>query len=222
MDGESNAFYQIYQRLLDYYGSQPWWPAEDVFEIMVGAILTQNTAWTNVEKAITNLKLHSLCDAQTLADSEHGHLAQIIRPSGYFNQKAQRLIGFSRWYLEQGGYPSLQALAPEQLRQALLAINGIGDETADDIVLYAFAMPYFVIDSYTRRTFSRLALVTGTEKYAALQARFHGELEADVGLYQQYHALIVTHAKQHCMKTPECMGCPLTELCEFEHGREKK
>ena len=222
MGAESSAFYQTYQRLLDYYGSQPWWPAEHVFEIMVGAILTQNTAWTNVEKAIANLKQHSLCEAQPLAVSEQDHLAQIIRPSGYFNQKAQRLIRFARWYLEQGGYPSLQALTPEQLRQALLAINGIGEETADDMVLYAFAMPYFVIDSYTRRIFSRLALVAGTEKYTALQARFHSELEADVELYQQYHALIVTHAKQHCMKTPECMGCPLTERCEFEYGREKK
>ncbi|MBL7000498.1 MAG: endonuclease III domain-containing protein [Gammaproteobacteria bacterium] len=221
MGGESKPFHRTYQRLLDFYGMQHWWPAEHVFEIMVGAILTQNTAWSNVEKAIANLKQHALCEAEPLAASAQNQLAQIIRPSGYYNQKAQRLIRFSRWYLEQGGYPSLLALAPEHLRQALLGINGIGEETADDMVLYAFARPYFVIDSYTRRIFSRLGLVSGTEKYAVMQAQFHRALEADVELYQQYHALIVTHAKQHCLKTPQCTGCPLTEQCEFEYGREK-
>jgi endonuclease-3 related protein len=215
MDAANNEILATYHALLDYYGQQSWWPAEDEFEVMVGAILTQNTAWTNVEKAITNLKKRGLCDANSMADVDQQTLAEVIRPSGYYNQKAQRLIRFARWYRQQGEHAGLSHRNTKELRAALLDLNGIGDETADDIVLYAFDKPSFVIDSYTRRLFSRLGLLKEKENYATLQQHFHAMLKPDVALFQQYHALIVSHAKRHCLKKPRCSGCPLTQLCNY-------
>ncbi len=217
MDGKNNPLQTTYHKLLDYYGEQAWWPADDSFEILVGAILTQNTAWSNVEKAIANLKRHGLCDSHALAEIDVEALAPVIRPSGYFNQKAERLVRFSRWYLEQGGYLTLRGMQLEQLRRLLLAVNGIGDETADDMLLYAFAKPSFVIDAYTRRLVSRLGLLAEKLSYARLQLEFHQALDDDVEVYQQYHALIVFHAKQHCRKQPLCPGCPLLADCQYAH-----
>jgi len=194
----------------------------------VGAILTQNTAWTNVEKAIVNLKKNNLCEAKPLSMIPPERLAPIIKSSGYYNQKARRLICFAHWYLEQGGYQKLFELPSDVLRQALLKVNGIGEETADDIVLYAFQKPYFVIDSYTRRIFSRLGQLAEKEKYQRCQEHFHGALNPDVELFQEYHALIVIHAKRHCLKKPACNGCPLAQQCGYNRitritdGREKK
>ena len=207
-----------YAALRAYYGETAWWPAEDRFEVMVGAILTQNTAWTNVEKAINNLKQHGHCNAAALAELDINELATLIRPSGYFNQKALRLSGFARWYLEQGGHDHLATLDTETLRARLLALHGIGDETADDIVLYAFDKPSFVIDAYTRRIFARLGLLQGREKYRQIQALFHRALPADALLYNRYHALVVSHAKRHCMKRPDCEGCPLRVNCRYEES----
>lgn len=220
MDGKNNPLLGTYHKLSDYYGEQAWWPADDSFEILLGAILTQNTAWSNVEKAIANLKRHGLCDSEALAAIEVSELAPIIRPSGYFNQKAERLIRFSRWYLEQGGFLALRSMEPDRLRRLLLNVNGIGDETADDMLLYAFAKPCFVIDAYTRRLFSRLGLLADKLSYARLQLEFHRALDDDVELYQQYHALIVSHAKQHCRKNPRCQGCPLFNDCDYAHDRQ--
>jgi len=215
---ENSLITKTYGNLLKYYGEQAWWPAEDDFEVMVGAILTQNTAWSNVEKALDQLKKQGLCDVQSLAHIELDQLdqlAQLIRSSGYYNQKARRLQLFAQWFLQQGGFDKLSGMDVNTLRSQLLELHGIGDETADDMVLYAFHKASFVIDSYTRRLFSRLGLVAEKEKYSTLQQRFHQALPLDVVLYQKYHALIVSHAKRHCLKKPDCMGCPLKQACFY-------
>jgi endonuclease-3 related protein len=216
-----NLITQTYDLLLKYYGEQSWWPADDHFEIMIGAILTQNTAWTNVEKAIINLKQAGVCNSQAIAELDQQQLAELIRPSGYFNQKAARLIDFAIWYRQQGGYDCLNTFSDTHLRESLLRLKGIGDETADDIVLYAFNRSFFVIDTYTRRLFSRLGFCIGTEKYTQLQHMVQQELSADVAQYQQYHALIVAHAKRHCRKKPDCKDCPLALHCYYEHEQKQ-
>ncbi|MFO7592547.1 MAG: endonuclease III domain-containing protein [Pseudomonadota bacterium] len=206
----------LFERLDSHYGPQSWWPAETPFEVMVGAILTQNTAWTNVEKAIANLKTHHALSARAIADAPHEQLAEWIRPSGYFNIKATRLQNFCRWYLEPGRAAQLKTLPTEQLRHALLSVNGVGPETADDMVLYAFHHPVFVIDAYTRRLFSRLGLIQGDEAYETLRSMVEdhfGRSEKQVALYNEFHALIVAHAKDYCRKRPLCKGCPLVRRC---------
>ncbi len=211
----NNSFQQVYLRLHEYYGHQDWWPAEDEFEIIIGAILTQNTSWTNVEKAIDNLKQQGFCNAPALVELELEQLAQLIRSSGYFNQKALRLKIIAAWYLQQGGLSGLRQFDQSELRQQLLSLKGVGAETADDICLYAFNHPLFVIDSYTRRIFSRLSLLSSEHSYSKLQQIFHQHLPADAAHYQQFHALIVAHAKQHCRKKPVCALCPLEVSCEY-------
>lgn len=216
MGAENKTLSGVYETLLKYYGAQAWWPADDDFEILIGAILTQNTAWSNVEKALNNLKLQNACNAQSLAQMAQDDLAQLIRSSGYYNQKAARLQLFSRWFLREGGFEVLSNFDTEELRSVLLELKGIGEETADDMVLYAFHKPSFVIDRYTRRIFSRLGLLAQKEHYSSLQQQFHQNLKTDVKLYQQYHALIVSHAKRHCMKKPDCPGCPLRQICQYK------
>ncbi len=203
----------VFQRLLDSYGPQDWWPGETPFEIMVGAVLTQNTAWINVERAIVNLLNHqALSPARILAVKE-AQLAEWLRPSGYFNIKAKRLRNFCRWYVEAGDYRHLVHWDTERLRRALLAVNGIGPETADDILLYAFARPVFVVDAYTRRLFARLGLIEGDEGYETLRHAFEQALGADVELFNEYHALIVAHAKDICRVRPRCAECVLRRQC---------
>ena len=216
MAADSKAFVQIYDRLSEYYGHQAWWPADNLFEILVGAILTQNTAWTNVEKAIKNLKQKGLCNSQSLSAIDQSQLAPLIRSSGYFNQKSERLIRFAKWYEQRGGFENLMLKGLQDLRTELLRLNGIGDETADDMLLYAFDKPSFIIDTYTRRIFSRMNLLAEKSPYLVLQNAFQQALPCDLTLYQQYHALIVTHAKKHCLKKPMCHGCPLREGCSYE------
>jgi endonuclease-3 related protein len=206
----------VHDRLLAHYGPQGWWPADSPFEMMVGAILTQNTSWTNVERAITHLKQAGLLGAAAIDACETERLAAAIRPSGYYNQKAQRLKAFSRFYLDHHGEDGLAGLP--DARQALLGLHGIGPETADSMLLYALARPVFVIDAYTRRIFARLGLTPPDAPYPALQAYFHGRLPASVPLFKEYHALIVAHAKRHCRTRPLCAGCPLLPGCA--HGRD--
>lgn len=201
----------VYQRLLAAYGPQHWWPADTPFEMMVGAILTQNTAWTNVEKAIAAMKSADALDARRILDMDASRLAGLIRPSGYFNQKAARLKGFSAFYLEHDGEAGIASL-PDP-RAALLALNGIGPETADSILLYALHIPVFVVDAYTRRIFARLGLTNPDASYAGLQGFFHRQLEPDAPLFNEYHALIVHHAKRHCRSSPDCACCPLRRRC---------
>lgn len=197
----------IYQRLLDAYGRQHWWPAETPFEMMLGAILTQNTNWKNVEKAITNLKQARALNLTYLLNAETEELATLIRPSGYFNIKAKRLQNFARWFEQQGRYLQLARLEDAELRQRLLSVNGIGPETADDILLYAFQRPIFVIDAYTRRMLLGFELIQGNEGYETLRQAFETALDPDVELFQEYHALIVRHAKESCTSGPGCRHC---------------
>jgi len=197
----------VYQRLYEAYGDQSWWPADSSFEVMVGAVLTQNTAWTNVEKAISNLKHADSLTLESLLALSNETLAQLIRPSGYFNIKAKRLKNLCLWLAENGGESKLAAVDTGTLRSSLLQVNGVGPETADDILLYAFARPVFVIDTYTRRLFSKLCLIQGSEPYEDLRQIFEVELEADACLFNQYHALIVRHAREKCQQMAECRHC---------------
>ncbi len=196
-----------YQRLLEAYGAQTWWPADSSFEVMVGAVLTQNTAWTNVEKAISNLNRSNNLTLESIMALSDEVLAQLIRPSGYFNIKARRLKNLCLWIAENGGESELAKLDTGTLRSSLLQVNGVGPETADDILLYAFARPVFVIDTYTRRLFSKLCLIQGDEPYEDLRRLFEAELDADVSLFNQYHALIVRHAREKCQLTEDCRHC---------------
>ena len=203
----------VFDKLLALHGEQHWWPGDTPFEIMVGAVLTQNTAWTNVERAIANLTAADKLDPEAILHARHDRLAAWIRPSGYFNVKATRLKNFCRWYLASGGYEALQGWADEPLRHGLLSVNGVGPETADDILLYAFDRPVFVIDAYTKRIFSRLGLGAGGDGYEAWRAWFESHLAADVPLYNEYHALIVAHGKEFCRPKPRCAGCCLRRGC---------
>lgn len=209
-----------YQTLFDHYGEQYWWPGDSPFEIMVGAVLTQNTAWTNVEKAITALKQQNLLSAQAIVDCSAELLADAIRPSGYFNVKTKRLQSLCQWLLEQGGVESLIRYDSVSLRNMLLSVHGIGPETADDILLYALDRPVFVIDAYTRRIFSRLALFKGDEPYDSMRLAIEQDLSDTLSpakrvvRYNEYHALIVRHAKVVCAKqSPACPQCCLKNDC---------
>jgi len=195
------------------YGPQHWWPGDTPFEIMVGAVLTQNTAWTNVEKAIANLVRHERLSAAGIIATRKDHLANWLRPSGYFNIKATRLKNFCRWYVEAGGFTALSQLDTDALRDGLLSVNGVGPETADDILLYAFDRPVFVIDAYTRRLFSRLGFVAGGEAYDDIRLAVEDKLGPKVELYNEFHALIVLHAKTVCRVRPLCGDCLLRPGC---------
>ena len=208
-------FARVYDLLLRQHGSQDWWPAEDAFEVMVGAILTQNTAWTNVERALVNLRQIGALSLEGLLKLEESRLAGHIRPSGYYNQKAKRIKLFCEWYASCGAHAGLAQKDTASLRRELLGVYGIGPETADDILLYAFERPVFVIDAYTRRIFSRLGMIAGGERYDELRLMFQNNLAADVPLYNSYHALIVSHGKDICKKNPACGNCGLVKMCAF-------
>ena len=203
----------VYNKLFTAYGSQHWWPGDTPFEIMVGAVLTQNTAWTNVEKAIANLVRHDRLSAAGIIATRKDHLANWLRPSGYFNIKAARLKNFCRWYVEAGGFTALSQVDTDTLRDALLSVNGVGPETADDMLLYAFERPVFVIDAYTRRLFSRLGFIAGDEAYEDIRLAVEDKLGPEVGLYNEFHALIVIHAKAVCRVRPRCGDCLLRRRC---------
>lgn len=198
---------EIYQRLYAAYGQQHWWPADSPFEIMVGAILTQNTAWINVEKAIQNLKKAQSLNTHSIIEMSDESLAALIRPSGYFNIKTQRLKNFTNWFVAEGRFNGLNKFRDLELRKRLLGVNGIGPETADDILLYAFERPFFVIDAYTRRLLKTFELITGDEPYETLRQYFNTSLASDVELFKEYHALIVRHAKERCSTKNICLHC---------------
>lgn len=198
---------ELYRRLFTSYGPQHWWPADNPFEVMVGAILTQNTAWTNVEKAIQNLKQAKALNIHSIIELADAELSALIRPSGYFNVKTKRLKNYTHWFVEQGRYKGLDQYTDLDLRQRLLSVNGIGPETADDILLYAFERPVFVIDTYTRRLLIKSQLITGDESYETLRQMFESALDQEVPLFKEYHALIVRHAKEKCSHTTDCCHC---------------
>ena len=182
--------------------------------MMVGAVLTQNTAWANVERAIGRLKQASLLDPHAICDCPTEALAAHIQSAGYFNVKARRLKSFCQSLVDAGGEPALRRLETGALRDWLLAVHGVGPETADDILLYAFDRPVFVVDAYTRRIFERLGLLTGGEGYETVRTAFESALKPDVALYNEYHALIVRHGKEICRTRPLCAACGLSTLCE--------
>ena len=208
----------VHDRLLAEYGEQGWWPGDTAFEVVVGAVLTQNAAWTNVEYALANLRAADALTPEAIVDLSPERLGELIRPSGYYNVKARRLQAVCAFLLEQGGVEALDELDTDALREALLAVHGVGRETADDIVLYGFHRPVFVIDAYTRRIFSRLGLLDHRAGYEALRAAFENALPRDPGLYQEYHALIVQHAKQACGVRPRCDACCLRRRCPVGRG----
>jgi len=209
---------KVFDRLLESYGPQHWWPGETPFEVIVGAVLTQNTNWANVEKAIINLKREALLTPRQLNDIDETRLAELIRPSGYFNIKAGRLKSFISFLFENfdGDLSRMFALEQGLLRHRLLEVKGIGPETADSILLYAGNYPVFVVDAYTKRIFSRLGILTKEHTYHQVQEFFMERLESDRQLFNEYHALIVRHAKDYCRTKPLCDGCPLVEVpCGF-------
>jgi endonuclease-3 related protein len=207
----------IYERLLSHYGPQHWWPGETRFEIVVGAILTQSIAWSNVEKAIANLKAAQALEPAALHSLPAGELANLIRPAGYYNAKAHKIKAFVAHLHEHYQYDLNALLAKEAhaLRSELLSICGIGPETADSIILYAAEQPVFVVDAYTRRLLSRLGLTSQDIDYGDLQAIFEDNLPRQISLFQEYHALIVCHGKLTCRKKPLCETCPLLPVCGF-------
>ncbi len=209
-----DRLHSVYKELYACYGPQHWWPAQTPFEVMVGAILTQNTAWPNVEKAIGNLRRADCLGPEAILALPASRLARLLTPSGYFNVKARRLRAFCLWYQEQGGYVTIARSDTAMLRHDLLSVNGIGPETADDILLYAFERQVFVVDAYTRRLFARLG-ITDTEQigYEQLRGLAESNLPADAGLYNEYHALLVRHAKEICRRRPVCERCCLAGKC---------
>jgi endonuclease III related protein len=213
----NNSLIEIYEKLLRCYGPQHWWPAETAFEVMIGAILTQSAAWTNVEKAIRNLKSADLISPVKIREIPPDELAGLIRPCGYYNAKAQKLKTFVKWLGDnyQDDLKKLFANDISSLRQELLSVHGIGEETADSIILYAGAKPIFVIDAYTKRIISRLGLMPADAKYGLYQSFFMNTLPKDTKLFNEYHALLVKHAKQNCCKYPICDECCLKNMCPY-------
>jgi len=209
---------QVHDALLAAFGPQGWWPADGPFEVAVGAVLTQNTAWRNVERAISDLREAELLSPRAMIDAPHGALAAAIRPSGYFNVKARRLKALCRHWLDLGGADGLAARDTDDLRRGLLTVTGVGPETADDIVLYAFDRPVFVIDAYTRRILSRLGIIDGDEGYDDLRGRIESRLGSDTALFNEYHALLVRLGKDICRPAPRCGECPLENICPVGRG----
>ena len=211
---KSKTLLDMYQKMLDALGTQQWWPGETPFEVIIGAILTQNTNWSNVEKAIKNLKTAGKLAPHEIYRLSEAELAELIRPSGFFNVKAKRVKTFINWlfshyegdlaYLFDRGLPSL--------REELLSIKGIGPETADSILLYAGNFPTFVVDAYTYRIFSRHGLIPEESSYDEMKDFFEDNLPKDVQLYNEYHALLVNIGKRYCKPKQSCEQCPLKDF----------
>jgi endonuclease III related protein len=222
----TNIFKHVHSLLYNKYGPQGWWPVlslagkqgfdkqgyhknnfsqpqseQHQFEVMLGAILTQNTSWKHVEKAMQNLQQEGLLNKKALEEADEQKLAKLIKPAGYFNQKAKKIKAFLQW-------------KGPVTRESLLSVWGVGPETADSILLYAFHHPVFVIDAYTKRIFSRLGVCKKDVSYEKLQSTFMKYLVKDAQLFNEYHALLVEHAKQYCTSTPQCKTCPLRMICK--------
>ncbi len=204
----------LYKLLFERFGHRNWWPAESPFEVCVGAILTQNTSWKNVEKAINNLKEAECLDAFQLYETPVEELAGIIRPAGYFNVKSKRLRNFINHLVEhhEGSLDKMFQASVEDLRTELLYINGIGRETADSMILYAANKPIFVVDVYTRRALERHDMIGGKADYDEIRELFESNLEPDVALFNDFHAQLVAVGSNYCGRKPKCSGCPLDVL----------
>uniref|UniRef100_A0A7C3UU50 Endonuclease III domain-containing protein n=1 Tax=candidate division WOR-3 bacterium TaxID=2052148 RepID=A0A7C3UU50_UNCW3 len=202
---------KIYQILFDHFGPQGWWPGETELEIIIGAILTQNTSWKNVEKAIKNLKEKNLLEIKKLSRIRKDTLAQLIRPAGYFNIKSERIKEIVKFLVKRynGNLSALKRKEGDVLRRELLSVKGIGKETADSILLYALKKPFFVVDAYTKRILSRHNLITKDATYDEIQNFFHKNLPREEKVYNEFHALLVRLGKTYCRKKPNCSNCPL-------------
>jgi endonuclease-3 related protein len=215
---------EVYDRLFAAYGPQHWWPADSPFEVLIGAVLVQNTAWQNVKKAIDTLRREDLLEPRALYGLSVEELEEKIRPAGYFRVKARRLRHLLGFLVKRYG-GSLDAMfrtgLPE-LREQLLAIHGIGPETADSILLYAGGLPTFVVDTYTHRVFARHGWIGFDADYYQIKDHFESGLAQDVRLFNEYHALLVRVGKEHCRKTPQCKGCPLADLLPLGGPRERE
>lgn len=209
------ALIAIFDLLYDRYGPQHWWPASTPLEMIVGAILTQSAAWTNVEKAIANLMAAGVLTVAGLRATPDDELARLVYPSGYYNVKARKIKAFMDWLAAAygGDLNRLFALDAGTMRRELLSVHGVGEETADSIILYAARRPVFVIDTYTRRIVARLGLAPREGPYAAFQDLFMDNLPRDEALFNEYHALLVRHGKSACRLAPACAGCCLGRLC---------
>jgi endonuclease-3 related protein len=215
-----NKVYEIYEILLDHFGPQGWWPGDTQFEIMVGAVLTQNTNWTNVSKAVDNLKKEELLSFEKLHELQVELLAEKIRPAGYFNLKAKRLKNLLNFINDEynGSLEDMFCEDSVSLREKILTVKGIGPETADSILLYAGNKPVFVVDAYTHRIFSRHNIIAEEEGYYAIQEYFTLSLPEEIELYNEYHALIVRLGKEFCKKSkPLCSQCPLNDFDGFTY-----
>ncbi len=208
---------ELYRVLSDAYGPQGWWPADSPFEVIVGAILTQATNWGNVERAIEHLKKHNALTPKRLHKISEERLAELIRPAGYFRQKAKKLKAFVAHLCAHydGDLRRMLAQPTKKLRAELLSIWGIGPETADSILLYAANKPIFVVDAYTKRIFSRLGFISSQISYGELQQLCMAQLPKSAKLFNEYHALIVRHGKEICRSTPRCEQCVLAHGCQF-------
>lgn len=210
---------QFYRAMHEAYGPQHWWPGETPTEVIIGAILTQNTAWRNVETAIANLQRAHALDFAVLHDMPIEDLAELIRPAGTYQVKARRLKSFVDWLYEryEGDLDRMFATSVPALREELLGVSGIGRETADAIILYAGSLPTFVVDAYTARILCRHGLIDREADYEEIKDTFESNLPADAQLFNEYHALLVQVGKLHCRPRPKCAGCPLDG---FEHDVE--
>lgn len=211
---------RVYDRLLAVYGKQGWWPADKAIEMALGAILVQNTNWSNAQKALQNLRDHGLMDSSAIVECPLADLEKHLRPSGYFRQKAARTLIFCGWLEDRGGFSALGAMPTERLRKSLLDLHGIGPETADCILLYALGRAVFVVDAYTKRIFARLGLTHGfgPGRSEALRKALESTLEPDVEMFNEYHALLVAHGKTKCRTRPFCESCDLSSICDHYGG----
>lgn len=205
---------RVYAKLLDHFGPQRWWPGETPFEVIVGAVLTQNTNWKNVEKAIENLRQEGLLDPHALHNLPAAELAEVIRPAGYYRLKAGRLHNVVAYLVERydGDLDRMFQQALDRLREELLAVKGVGPETADSILLYAGNLPTFVVDAYTYRLAVRHGWLEPEADYHQIKEFFESRLDEDATLFNEYHALIVSLGKQFCGTRPKCEGCPLQSM----------
>jgi len=214
--------FRIYRLLFARFGHRNWWPAQTPFEVMLGAILTQNTSWANVERAIQNLKRARALRPKKLAEIDLKKLEKLVRPSGYFRQKAARLKIFLQFFLAppiRGSIDQMKKIAPTRMREMLLSVKGIGPETADSILLYALDHPVFVVDAYTKRIFARLGMIPEKIRYEQLRNSFEQTLPQDPNLFNDFHAQLVALGNQYCRKKPRCSSCPLAELkkCKIDN-----
>ncbi len=213
----SNLWMEGYSRMFRHFGPRHWWPADSPFEVIVGAVLTQNTAWSNVEKAIENIKAAGALTVGGILNASPETLASWIRPSGYFNIKARRLQAVARFIHETygGDLKAMRQVPLPELRSQLLRVHGVGEETADSILLYALGKPIFVVDAYTRRILSRHELIHPQRRYDEIQRLFMKNLPRDASLFNEYHALIVETGKVFCRRMPNCKDCPLLGWAGF-------